>query len=150
MCTKPTKENEESLVGFFICKICCERRKCGSYFTQKNMDGFHTEYHGSTMVLYIEKEVDHHLAHIIRREVDDQIDQGKCQNLIMDFEGVPFMDSSGIGMVIGRQRKVNFFGGKVAISGIGPGIRRVFSMSGLFSLVPQYSQVDDALRVLSK
>ena len=46
-----------------------------------------------------------------------------------------FMDSSGIGMVMGRYRKIQYFGGNVYVTGVGAGIDRIFSMSGLYKII---------------
>lgn len=112
------------------------------------MEGFNSENKGSIMILHIEKEVDHHLANSIRKEVDAKIDRGNVKSIIFDFEGVNFMDSSGIGMIMGRYKKLQFFGGKVVVCRIEKGIDRIFAMSGLYKLISKYPTVEEALRNL--
>ncbi len=112
------------------------------------MKGYRSEQKGTTMILFLEKEVDHHLAGEIRKEIDDKIDCGSIHNIIFDFKGVGFMDSSGIGMIMGRYRKVRFFGGKVAVSCIERRIDRIFSMSGVYQLIPKYPTLESALESL--
>lgn len=63
---------------------------------------------GSQLVLHICEELDHHTAGQISKVVDLQIEKGNVRTLIFDFSGITFMDSSGIGMVMGRHRKEFF------------------------------------------
>ena len=73
---------------------------------------------GSQLVLHICEELDHHTAGQISKVVDLQIEKGNVRTLIFDFSGITFMDSSGIGMVMGRHRKMNFLGGRTFVTGI--------------------------------
>ena len=70
---------------------------------------------GSQLVLHICEELDHHTAGQISKVVDLQIEKGNVRTLIFDFSGITFMDSSGIGMVMGRHRKMNFIMEKTEI-----------------------------------
>ena len=108
------------------------------------MKDFCVERKGGVMVVYIRKELDHHLAREIREEVDFLIDRGNVKYLILDFQGVNFMDSSGIGMIMGRYKKLQFFGGELRVSGIRPEVERIFSMSGLYKMSPVYKDVEAA------
>ena len=90
---------------------------------------------GSQLVLHICEELDHHTAGQISKVVDLQIEKGNVRTLIFDFSGITFMDSSGIGMVMGRHRKMNFLGGRTFVTGIGDNVDRIFRMSGLFGLL---------------
>ncbi len=98
---------------------------------------FSLEREGSTLILRISAELDHHLADQVSRTVDIQIENGTLKTLIFDFTGMTFMDSSGIGMVMGRYRKMNFLGGMTYVTGIGEGVDRIFSMSGLYRIIPR-------------
>ena len=101
------------------------------------MEQFTLERNGSTLILHISEELDHHMAVQVSKTVDTQIDKGTIKTLIFDFTGMTFMDSSGIGMVMGRYRKMNFMGGHTYVTGIGAGIDRIFSMSGLYHIIPK-------------
>lgn len=109
------------------------------------MKDFYVERVGGAMIVYIQKELDHHLAKKIRQEVDFLIDRGNVKYLIFDFGGVSFMDSSGIGMIIGRYKKLRFFGGELRLSGIRPEVERIFSMSGIYKMGPVYPDVETAM-----
>ena len=77
--------------------------------------------------------------------VDLQIEKGNVRTLIFDFSGITFMDSSGIGMVMGRHRKMNFLGGRTFVTGIGDNVDRIFRMSGLYRIIPKYQERTEVL-----
>lgn len=104
------------------------------------MEKFSLERNGSALILHISEELDHHMAVQVSKTVDTQIEKGNLKTLIFDFTGMTFMDSSGIGMVMGRYRKMNFMGGQTYVAGIGEGVDRIFSMSGLYRIIPKYEE----------
>ena len=65
------------------------------------------------VIVTLQGELDHHSAEEVRTRVDDILDKDKYKTLIFNFSGVNFMDSSGIGAVIGRYKKMSLRGGKV-------------------------------------
>ena len=67
------------------------------------------ERKGGTLILHMSEELDHHMANQVSRTVDTQIEKGDVRVLIFDFEGMTFMDSSGIGMVLGAQPENGVF-----------------------------------------
>ena len=99
------------------------------------MENFSLERNGANVVLHISEDLDHHAAAQISKTIDVLIEKGNVKNVIFDFSGLTFMDSSGIGMVMGRYRKAHYFGGSVFVTGVGSGIDRIFSMSGLYKIV---------------
>ena len=68
-----------------------------------------------TMTAFLEGEIDHHSAQYLREEIDEQILSLTPVKLVMDFGGVTFMDSSGIGLILGRNTMMKVLGGKLAI-----------------------------------
>lgn len=99
----------------------------------------------NTLIIYLNGELDHHTAENVRIKIDNKIEETGVKNLILDFSDVNFMDSSGIGVVIGRYRKVTAYGGKVAIVGLKPEIRRVFELSGMFKIIKEYKNLENAI-----
>ena len=81
------------------------------------------------------KEVDHHGASGIRECADRLILDDKVKNIVFDFEDTTFMDSSGIGIIIGRYRKISCFGGKVYTINTSERIQRLLRSSGLSSII---------------
>ncbi|MGN1080967.1 MAG: anti-sigma factor antagonist [Acutalibacteraceae bacterium] len=80
---------------------------------------------------YICGEIDHHIAKELRDEIDKSIETYRPELLILDFRDVTFMDSSGIGLVMGRYKKVREYGGKTEISNPSPQIAKVMKIAGL-------------------
>ena len=95
-------------------------------------------YEKKDKLLYVEitEEIDHHLAEKIRRKVDNEITRYMPRKTIFDFSRVTFMDSAGIGMIIGRYKLVSMFGGKMTMINVKPNVKKVFEMSGVLKLIP--------------
>ena len=78
------------------------------------------------------------------------MDNYKVNGLIMDFKKVSFMDSSGIGMILGRYRKLGEKGLKIAISGCSPSVRNILNMAGVFSIIDYYQDREEAVREMNR
>lgn len=81
------------------------------------------------------EEMDHHKAERIREGADEYLLLGKVQHVVFDFSQTRFMDSSGIGVIAGRYRKVSSYGGKVLAVHANSRIRRIIKMSGLKDMI---------------
>ena len=62
--------------------------------------------YNDVLIVYLFGELDHHNAEVLRVKIDDRIDREGIKKVILSFQGVSFMDSSGIGAVIGRYKKI--------------------------------------------
>lgn len=93
------------------------------------------EIKDSILIAKLSGEIDHHRTEKIRQDIDETMATYKANNLIFDFSEVTFMDSSGVGMVLGRYKKINQLPGKVVICGEDEYVRRILFMSGVFTLV---------------
>ena len=100
------------------------------------------------LVIRITEDLDHHRVMALREEADSLIEKERIQNIIFDFDGVTFMDSSGIGMIMGRYKRVIFTGGKVGVAGVGSGVDRILRISGLYRIVKKYDTVKEAVESL--
>ncbi len=89
---------------------------------------------GGVMTAYLSGEIDHHSAAATRKQIDDSADLNMPELLILDFTRVSFMDSSGIGLVMGRYRNLAPRGTKLHITGTSPQIYKVMKLSGLQKL----------------
>lgn len=87
------------------------------------------------LTLEVTEEIDHHTAEKIRRRADYEIQRHMPRKTIFDFNSVTFMDSAGIGMIIGRYKMAANFGGTLEIVNVKPSIKRILEMSGIFKLV---------------
>ena len=81
------------------------------------------------------REVDHHGAASIRENADRLLVNEQVKNIVFDFEDTTFMDSSGLGIIIGRYRKISCFGGKVYAIHTDDRIRRMLQTSGMTAVI---------------
>ncbi len=79
-------------------------------------------------------ELDHHGAGEVRDSIDNTILQQRCRRLILDFSALTFMDSSGIGLVMGRYRLMSSLGGTLTVRGTNPRLERMMRFAGLEKL----------------
>lgn len=87
------------------------------------------------LMVRLPEEVDHHRAAYICENADRLILQDEVAHVVFDFEDTRFMDSSGIGIIMGRYRKISCFGGKVYAIHADRQIQRMFALSGLNKIV---------------
>ncbi len=88
-----------------------------------------------TVTVRITGELDHCSAQPIRRELDGLIADPGVKKLILDLKDMPFMDSSGIGVILGRYRALSQRGGKVAVANMNPQVKKVFLISGMDQII---------------
>ncbi|MBE7055864.1 MAG: STAS domain-containing protein [Ruminococcaceae bacterium] len=86
-------------------------------------------------------ELDHHSADEVRRRMDTALLANVCKHVIFDFTGLTFMDSSGIGMLMGRNKSVEILGGKAFIVCNGT-VEKLLAMSGVFSHIKKADSVE--------
>ena len=108
------------------------------------MDMMHYEIKGDCLVVYIRDALDHHAVTYLRETSDRLIEAGNVKNIIFDFKDVSFMDSSGIGLIMGRYKKVMFIGGKAAVTNVGKTVDRIFKVSGLYKIIEKYDTIQEA------
>jgi len=101
-----------------------------------------------TLVAVPEGELDHLQAERLRVQIDTAFDRSVCKNILLDMQGVSFMDSSGIGMIIGRYKNTEKRGGKLALANMSDAVGRLFELSGLAKIILRTKTVDDAITVL--
>ncbi|MEL7609983.1 MAG: anti-sigma factor antagonist [Bacillota bacterium] len=102
------------------------------------INGFRKE---QTLIVALSGELDHHSAEIIRAQIDALLIDPGIRELILDMKNVTFMDSSGLGVILGRYRKMAERGGNVGIRNASASVDRVLRMSGLYSLVQRVGGV---------
>ena len=94
-----------------------------------------TEYQNEILTALLQGDIDHHTASAMREVIDRTAESCLPQKLVLDFSGVSFMDSSGIGLVIGRYKRMARRGGSVAVTDPGARVDKLFQMSGIYQLV---------------
>jgi len=97
------------------------------------------------LIVNIVGDLDHHQATQAREEIDRTIEAFKSKHLIMDFSKVEFMDSSGIGVVMGRYNRVKEKGGEILIIGCSKYVKLILEMAGIFTIMGCCESLNEAL-----
>ena len=92
------------------------------------------ESSGNLVIAYLYGEIDHHTAVDIRDKIDTALSFSKPSHLILDFMNVSFMDSSGIGLVMGRYRLMQNFKGTLEIRNVSAQTKKIMELAGLGSI----------------
>ena len=88
------------------------------------------------LYIQITEEIDHHSTQIIRRRMDNEITRFMPRKVVFDFSKVSFMDSAGIGLLIGRYELAKMLGGVAEITNTSKSIEKVLEMSGITRIIP--------------
>ena len=86
---------------------------------------------GDVVTAYLDGEIDHHSAGVMRNEIDAVGEKNTPAMLILDFRDVSFMDSSGIGLVMGRYKLLKPYGAELHVTNTSPQIGKVMKLAGL-------------------
>ncbi len=90
------------------------------------------------LTVHLDGELDHHSAAKIKSAIEKELRRSGAVNVAFDFSGVSFMDSAGIGMILGRFKTVKSLGGKIIIYGMNREISSIVKMSGLEKIAQVY------------
>lgn len=96
------------------------------------------------LIIRLTEEIDHHLAEKIRRRVDYEVQRYIPKKVVFDFACVNFMDSAGIGLIIGRYKLVTMLGGVLTIRGANNNVKKILEMSGILKIV-QLEEIKQAI-----
>ncbi len=106
------------------------------------------EKRDNVLCVRLEGELDHHTALELREKVDSALETEGLTHILLNLKELSFMDSSGLGVILGRYKYVKTLGGEMVVCSISPHIKRLFEMSGMFKIVKLASNEMDALYVL--
>ena len=95
-----------------------------------------TDFSKDTLYVRLKGAVDHHSAKFMREEIDREIYKYQPSTVIMDLSAVEFMDSSGLGLILGRYTKVNMLGGVLKVANPTERIEDMLLMAGTDKLIP--------------
>lgn len=95
-----------------------------------------TKLEGNKLTLSVIGEIDHHSAKDIRKEMDKQILSIRPKTVRIDLGTVTFMDSSGLGLIMGRYATVTDIGGELCVVNPTDAVARIILMAGLDKIVP--------------
>ena len=109
-----------------------------------------TRYRNNVLVVTLKGELDHHTADGLRQIVEKELDKDIAQHVLLNLSGLKFMDSSGLGVILGRYRRLSAQGGRMAACNLHPHIERLYELSGLPKIIPVYATEDAALPELRR
>lgn len=101
---------------------------------------------GNALVVSVRGELDQHNASHLREQIDMRIAHTAVKRLVFDFSELDFMDSSGIGIIIGRYKLMRAVSGTVSIVNGKSSIGKILQLSGIRRIVKVYDTLSDALR----
>ena len=110
---------------------------------------FTYEIKNRTLVVRLEEEIDHHNAQKLIRKLDVLIELNNIRILIFDCAKTKFMDSSGIGVIMGRYKLMQSIGGQVGLVNVSSSVDRLLKLSGVYRIVKRYEGIQEALMQLS-
>lgn len=98
------------------------------------------------LIVELGSDLDHHVSIQVKEHSDSIIKAQNIRHVIFDFSRSSFMDSSGIGVIMGRYKQVKFTGGTLAVTGITPPVDRILKISGLYKIIDKYETIKDAMK----
>lgn len=87
------------------------------------------------LIIKITEELDHHTTEKIRRKADYEIERYIPRKVIFDFDSVSFMDSAGIGLILGRYKNISMLGGKLEVINVSDTVNKILNMSGISKII---------------
>lgn len=107
-----------------------------------------TQKVGKALVVRCGGELDMRTAPQFRQEIEEKLNNFETiLSLILNFADVSFVDSSGLGVILGRYKKMAQRGGQVMLVSVPPQVRKVFELSGIFKIIAHYDSEQEALRL---
>jgi len=106
-----------------------------------------TERIGPNLIVQVDGELDLETSPVFREKVESKLNQYEMiKHLILDLKQVNFIDSSGLGAILGRFKRLSQQGGRVSAVNVSPQVRRIFELSGLLKIMKIYSDRQQALK----
>lgn len=102
------------------------------------------------LLVSLSGELDHHTAKEVKSLIEEVVKNRGVKNLIFDFSNLTFMDSSGIGVIVGRYKLITSLGGRIAISGAKSNVNKLLHMSGINKIIETFDDTNDAFYSLQE
>ncbi|WP_062198421.1 anti-sigma F factor antagonist [Massilibacterium senegalense] len=99
-----------------------------------------------TLVVRLIGELDHHTAKMLRERMEQMMSREQITHLVFNLKGLQFMDSSGLGVLLGRYKQVDAIGGKLIVCHVSQEIDKLFEMSGIYKIIPVEKNEEEALK----
>ena len=97
--------------------------------------GFDSEFTGTLLKIKLRGEIDHHSAVTVRSAIDDMIRSKRPGELVIDMSAVDFMDSSGLGLIMGRYNTMKEIGGSVTVADPTPATEKIMNLAGMERII---------------
>ena len=88
------------------------------------------------LIVRLPREVDHHSSQGLKEVTESYVTAGQVQCIIFDFSRTEFMDSTGIGILLGRSKFMRAMGGTIALSNVSDRIQRILKIAGIYRIIP--------------
>ncbi|MED4400793.1 anti-sigma F factor antagonist [Metabacillus fastidiosus] len=89
----------------------------------------------TVLCIRLSGELDHHAAEQLREKVNTLLAGSEIKHIVLNLESLLFMDSSGLGVILGRYKQIKALNGEMVVCAISPAVKRLFDMSGLFKII---------------
>lgn len=96
---------------------------------------YESSLNGAELTVSVEGEIDEFSSRSLRAELDGLIERRRPRRMVLDMSRVSFVDSTGLGLIFGRYKKLDAMGGELALTNVPRQVDKVFSMSGVYSVV---------------
>ena len=93
------------------------------------------EYENGCLTVRITGEIDHHTARVLRVDIDRAVYLYRAPKVVMEMSGVSFMDSAGLGLILGRYSVIRELGGRLCLRGVSPEVEKILKLAGTDKLV---------------
>lgn len=101
----------------------------------------------NVLIVTVQGEIDMFNTDHLRSSIDKYLDKQKINYLVLNLEKVSFIDSSGLGIIIGRYKKMKAGGGKVFIVGANSSVEKILVFSGINKIIPMYKSEQEILDI---
>lgn len=109
--------------------------------------GFDFDFNGTVLKIKLRGEIDHHSAVSVRSSIDGLIRSRQPRELIIDMSAVDFMDSSGLGLIMGRYAIMKELGGMVSVADPNKSIEKIMGLAGMERIIPiTHTQCTDKIK----
>ena len=103
------------------------------------------EVQKNTLLVRLAGEFDLGSADKLRRELDQTIEEAQIRHIIFNLSDTSYIDSSGLGVMLGRYKRIAQFGGKMAVVTPQPQVKRILELSGLLTIINEYHDEGEAM-----
>ncbi|TDX51176.1 SpoIIAA-like anti-anti-sigma regulatory factor [Orenia marismortui] len=98
----------------------------------------------NSLIIRLEGEFDLHTADHFKEKLEEKIND-TIRNIILNLDGIKFIDSSGLGAILGTYKRITKTGGSLAMVKVTPQVERIFELSGILKIIKIYSSEEEAL-----